>query len=176
MRLSIMNMLLGQLFNLLTPDMMRRVIDSGLDWLEDKVINTKTKYDDAVVLPIIKLIRTTLDIPDTDESSKVALTGMGDFDKLKLTSKLLDKLFEAIPSDMTKGVVNAGLNVVEDKIKNSVATYDDVFIMPVVKMIRTSCNIPDTNELSGEVRQGVNVLPPKDQLLIDVLSKQLVSK
>ena len=43
----------------LTPDLVR-------DFAEEKVLGSKSKIDDALVLPICKMVRTAFDIPDDD--------------------------------------------------------------------------------------------------------------
>ncbi len=45
---------------------MQDIGDTILDFAEDYVLGTKSKIDDAVVLPVCDLIRATLNIPDND--------------------------------------------------------------------------------------------------------------
>jgi len=45
---------------------LKRWADMGLDILEDKIASTPNKYDDMIVLPMIKLFRISFDIPDND--------------------------------------------------------------------------------------------------------------
>ena len=52
----------------LSPDVLKKVVDMGLDIVEDKVAQTPNKIDDAIVLPLCKKIREAFDIPDNDES------------------------------------------------------------------------------------------------------------
>lgn len=73
MKISILNMIIGQLFSLLTPELLKRVVDACLDVVEESVAKTETGIDDAVVLPLIKIIRTTFDIPDNDPVAAPAI-------------------------------------------------------------------------------------------------------
>ena len=50
----------------LSPDVLKKVVDVGLDIVEDKVAQTPNKIDDAIVLPLCKKIREAFDIPDND--------------------------------------------------------------------------------------------------------------
>ncbi len=50
----------------LNSDVLKKVIDTGLDVVEDKVAQTPNKIDDAIVLPLCKKIREAFDIPDND--------------------------------------------------------------------------------------------------------------
>ena len=57
---------LKKLFYVLGNDLRIIFIDAGLDYIEDAVIASENKIDDAVVLPACKLVRTVLNIPDND--------------------------------------------------------------------------------------------------------------
>lgn len=58
--MSLITALLGSL----KPQMLKDVIDKVLDFIEDKVVASDNKIDDMVVLPLCKLIREALNIPD----------------------------------------------------------------------------------------------------------------
>ena len=58
--------LLPMLMSLVTPEVLKKGIDALLDVIETACIGSANKIDDAVVLPLCKLIRSTLDIPDND--------------------------------------------------------------------------------------------------------------
>lgn len=45
----------------------KKWIDMGLDLIEDKVEASVSKTDDMIVLPMCKIIREALSIPDNDE-------------------------------------------------------------------------------------------------------------
>lgn len=66
MKEKILITLITQLFKLITPEMLKKAVDSLLDKIEDEINESETKIDDATLLPLIKLIRTTFDIPDND--------------------------------------------------------------------------------------------------------------
>lgn len=64
------SMMIAQLVNVLltvVPDnMLKSLLDSLLDKIEEAVIDSSTKLDDAIVLPLVNKIRQQLDIPDND--------------------------------------------------------------------------------------------------------------
>jgi len=62
-----LNTIVAVLAQLLTPDNMKLFADKMLDWAEDFIASTDNQIDDALVLPVIKGIRTTFNIPDNDE-------------------------------------------------------------------------------------------------------------
>ena len=64
-------MLLGALFKMLTPELMKSFIDMALDFVEDKVLDTKSTVDDAVIIPICNMIRLTFNVPDNDPPLKL---------------------------------------------------------------------------------------------------------
>ena len=135
-------MFLTQLFNFLKPETVRKFIDSGLVWLEQKIVASGNQYDDTTVLPIIKLIRTTLSIPESTEQTGSAVVLSS---KMTMISSLLSGLFGAVSPEMLKGFIDAGLDVVENTVQNSVSTYDDLIVLPIVSLIRTSFDIPDND-------------------------------
>lgn len=50
----------------LPPDLMRDGADRILDVIERLIEESDTKIDDAVVMPLIRLLRTSFSIPDND--------------------------------------------------------------------------------------------------------------
>lgn len=48
------------------PHLIKGVADKILDYIEDKVVGSASEADDAIVLPICKMIRESFDIPDED--------------------------------------------------------------------------------------------------------------
>ena len=142
MKNTLLIMFLTQLFNFLKPETVRKFIDSGLVWLENKIVASGNQYDDTTVLPIIKLIRTTLSIPASTAQTGEAVVLSS---KLTMISSLLSGLFGSISPEMLKGFIDAGLDVVENTVQNSVSTYDDLVVLPIVSLIRTSFDIPDND-------------------------------
>jgi hypothetical protein len=45
------------LMEVLTQDRIKKIINKSLDYTEELITETKTKYDDMVVLPIVNMIR-----------------------------------------------------------------------------------------------------------------------
>ncbi len=67
MKVAILQMLFDQLLLVLSPEVIKKVVDAMLDKLENIIADTETKTDDKFLIPLIKLVRTTFDIPDNDE-------------------------------------------------------------------------------------------------------------
>ena len=62
---ALIGSILRELLKKLPPDLIKDVVDTMLDKLEDKIKDTSTQLDDAIVLPLIELIRKTLNIEDS---------------------------------------------------------------------------------------------------------------
>lgn len=58
--------IMGMLEDLLTMGNLQKYGDKLFDFIEDAVADSETKIDDATVLPVIKMLRRTLNIPDND--------------------------------------------------------------------------------------------------------------
>ena len=52
------------LLKILTPEQLEKVADKILDWCEDAVAKTENEYDNAIVLPLIGIIREAFGIED----------------------------------------------------------------------------------------------------------------
>ena len=52
---------------MLTPEVVKGVIDRAFDYVEDKVAASETKIDDYTILPLLQGLRTALSIPDNDK-------------------------------------------------------------------------------------------------------------
>jgi len=68
MKEKLITTILGALISRLTPEpeILKGFIDQGLDYIEDRVADSKTKIDDVTILPLCALIRDALDVPDND--------------------------------------------------------------------------------------------------------------
>jgi len=64
MKNKLFGMLINILLSVLTPELMKDFADMALDFVEERVLGTKSKVDDALVLPVCAMIRKTFDIPD----------------------------------------------------------------------------------------------------------------
>lgn len=67
MKSQIISMILNQLLALLTPDLLKRIVDKMLDEIEDYAVESSNTIDDKTVLPLCAMIRQSFDIPDNDE-------------------------------------------------------------------------------------------------------------
>ena len=63
---KLLPMLINVLLSMLTPELMKKFADMVLDFAEDFVLGSKSTVDDAIVLPVCSLIRSTFNIPDDD--------------------------------------------------------------------------------------------------------------
>ena len=59
--------LVGLLMGMLTPELLRKLIDMILDWIEAEVKESEGRLDDAIVLPICELLRTVSGTVEKDE-------------------------------------------------------------------------------------------------------------
>lgn len=67
MKQKLIRLLVQALLTVLSDEMLKGFVDAGLDYLEDKIKESKNKIDDIVVLPICKQIRDIFDIPDNND-------------------------------------------------------------------------------------------------------------
>ena len=66
MKAKLIGMLISVLLRNLTPELIKKFVDTALDFVEDYVLGSKSTVDDKVILPICETIRIALDIPDND--------------------------------------------------------------------------------------------------------------
>ena len=63
-------MILGQLIKILlgmlNEEMLKKFADLVIDFAENYVIESDSKIDDKLILPLLSMIRTSFDIPDND--------------------------------------------------------------------------------------------------------------
>lgn len=67
MKQVVLTKLVGLLMGMLTPELLRKLIDMLLDWIETEVRESEGKLDDALVLPICELLRT---VSGTEEKNE----------------------------------------------------------------------------------------------------------
>jgi len=65
-KLALILKLIEALLKMLKPEVLLRVADKILDYIEDEVAESENKIDDITVLPLIAIIRNTFGIPDDD--------------------------------------------------------------------------------------------------------------
>lgn len=66
LKLRILLPIIEAVLGMLTPDLLRDVLDKLFDAVEDAIANSETKLDDAVLLPLITTARAAFNIPDND--------------------------------------------------------------------------------------------------------------
>lgn len=54
------------LIGMMNAEVLKKFADMLLDFVEDFVLETGSKTDDAVILPLCAIIRNVFDIPDDD--------------------------------------------------------------------------------------------------------------
>jgi len=64
--MAILVALVAAMKEILSPENVKNTIDKAFDYVEDKVIASETKWDDALVLPTLKALREALNVPDND--------------------------------------------------------------------------------------------------------------
>ena len=70
MKATILNavvQLIGIVMTMLKPEHVNDLVDTILDWIEERVAASDNKIDDALVLPLCNTIRTALNVPDNDD-------------------------------------------------------------------------------------------------------------
>ncbi len=72
MQSKLLGYLISMLIRLFDPEMLRDFMDMVLDWVEKKVLGSASTVDDAVVLPILKMMRTAFSIPKDDPETPQA--------------------------------------------------------------------------------------------------------
>lgn len=66
MKAQLLTMLIQALMAVLTPELIKGLMDKVLDFIEEKVIGSASTVDDALVLPLCDTIRAAFNIPDED--------------------------------------------------------------------------------------------------------------
>ena len=66
MKERILANLIALLLRALSPALIRKLIDKMLDQVEEFIADTGTQTDDEILLPLIKMIREAIGIPDTN--------------------------------------------------------------------------------------------------------------
>ena len=64
MKTKLIEMLLGALLSLLTPDLLRDFAKMAIQWTRDKIADTATTLDDKIAGPILDTIEEAFDLDD----------------------------------------------------------------------------------------------------------------
>ncbi len=64
--LQLVRSLVAAMAVMLSPTQVKALLDKAFDAVEEKVKDSSTQWDDIIVLPMLKALRTALDIPDDD--------------------------------------------------------------------------------------------------------------
>lgn len=66
MKEKLIGQLVSLLIGMLSPATLKKAVDGLLDIIEDAVQQSETTVDDAIVLPLVSLVRESFNIPDND--------------------------------------------------------------------------------------------------------------
>lgn len=66
MKQLLLTQLIKVFLSLLNEDLLKKFADMILDFIESTILGTKSEVDDALLLPLISMIRTTFNIKDND--------------------------------------------------------------------------------------------------------------
>lgn len=66
MKAQLIQMVIGMVLKQLSGADLKKFADMALDFIEDKVEESPTQYDDALILPTCKMIRDSFGIEDND--------------------------------------------------------------------------------------------------------------
>ena len=64
--MNIVGQIMSLVLSLLTKEQAKELIDQLFDFIEAKVEDSETKWDDTLILPLINKAREALDVPDND--------------------------------------------------------------------------------------------------------------
>lgn len=67
MKTYIINMLLRLLSEIITEDMVKSLFAVLLNALEQFVKDTDNEYDEKVIVPLLRVVRSAFDLPDDEE-------------------------------------------------------------------------------------------------------------
>lgn len=63
----LLDQLISALMTMLSPALLKDLMDKVLDFIEEKVEDSDTEIDDKVVIPLVNMIRESFNIPDGDD-------------------------------------------------------------------------------------------------------------
>lgn len=64
--IQLIKSLVAAVTEMLNPEQVKAVIDKAFDYVEDRVADSSTQWDDVIVLPILRALRNALNVPDND--------------------------------------------------------------------------------------------------------------
>jgi len=54
------------LISMIKPEKVEKLADKALDWCEEAVKRSDNEYDDAIIIPLLNIIREAFEIKDND--------------------------------------------------------------------------------------------------------------
>ena len=64
--LQLLKALIASMAAMLSPDVVKKIVDSAFDKIEDIVVDSETQWDDTIILPMLNALRTGLNIPTSE--------------------------------------------------------------------------------------------------------------
>ena len=71
--ITVIKAMVAAMVSMLSPLTVRQIIDKAFDAVENLVIASPNKWDDAIVIPVLKALRVALTVPDNDEAGGIEI-------------------------------------------------------------------------------------------------------
>lgn len=66
---NILSLLTSVLLPLLTPELIKKGLDGFFESIEKYIVESKTELDNATILPLIKVLRSALNVTDSNPNT-----------------------------------------------------------------------------------------------------------
>ena len=138
MSVNVIVAFLTQLLGLIPASYITTMINTGLNAIEDDIAKAGKADVAGVLLPLITLLRSVINIPDTHTlASSPAGTASG---QASMVVSILSEIFTLIPVPSVRAMISAGL---DDLVKlSSKNATESAVVDPIVALIRTALSIP----------------------------------
>lgn len=140
------------LAKIVEPATLRKFGGTLLKFIEDFVLGTKSKVDDAIVLPLCDMIRDTYDMNEYG-------------DVKELLAAVTQAMVDILSGERLKEFCDMILDFAENYVMGTGSTIDDALVLPLCNMIRTTFNIPDNDDPVGDGPiEPPHDLPPQEDV------------
>lgn len=133
------NQALSLLAAILSPDLIRDLVNKVINWVEAAVAGTASTVDDKLVFPILEQLRDALNIPDTDDVGRAVPI------KNAFLAAAMQQLVAILNPDTLKGFLDTVFDHIENFVLGTNSTIDDALVLPVMKTLRIALDIPDND-------------------------------
>jgi len=131
------------------PAALRKFGGTLIKFAEDFVLGTKSQIDDALVLPLCKMIRETYDMHEYG-------------DVKELLAAVSQAMVEVLSGERLKLFCDMLLDHVENYVMGTGSTIDDAMVLPLCNMIRNTFDIPDNDVVI--LPDDISLEPPSHDL------------